>query len=96
VLGSEGAADRDSHADGLLEGPQYTRPPEYRGLRAPDVLLDGHHEQVALWRRQQALRRTWQRRPDLLLSAELSEDDRYYLGQLADEAARSGWAGLHD
>ena len=96
VLGSEGAADRDSHADGLLEGPQYTRPPEYRGLRAPEVLLDGHHEQVARWRRQQALRRTWQRRPDLLLSAELSEDDRYYLGILADEAARSGWAGLHD
>ena len=96
VLGSEGAADRDSHADGLLEGPQYTRPPEFRGRRVPDVLLEGHHEQVARWRRQQALRRTWQRRPDLLLRAELSEEDRYFLAQLADEDARSAWAGLHD
>jgi tRNA (guanine37-N1)-methyltransferase len=85
VLGAEGAADRDSHADGLLEGPQYTRPPAFRGLKAPDVLLEGDHEQVARWRRQQALRRTWQRRPDLLLAAELSEDDRYFLADLANE-----------
>ena len=88
VLGAEGAADRDSHADGLLEGPQYTRPPEYRGLSAPKVLLEGDHEQVARWRRQEALRRTWQRRPDLLLRADLSEDDRYFLAILADETAR--------
>ena len=87
VLGAEGAADRDSHADGLLEGPQYTRPPEFRGLRAPDVLLNGNHDHVMRWRRQQALRRTWQRRPDLLLRAELSEDDRYFLAELANEDA---------
>ncbi len=88
VLGAEGAAGRDSHADGLLEGPQFTRPPEFRGLAAPEVLLEGDHAQVARWRRQQALRRTWQRRPDLLLKAALSEDDRYFLAQLADEDAR--------
>lgn len=88
VLGADGAADRDSHADGLLEGPQYTRPPAFRGLTAPDVLLEGDHAEVARWRRQAALRRTWQRRPDLLLRAELSEDDRYFLAQLAEEDAR--------
>jgi tRNA (guanine37-N1)-methyltransferase len=95
VLGAEGAADRDSHADGLLEGPQYTRPLEYRGLKAPQVLLDGDHAQVARWRRRQALRRTWERRPDLLLRAELSEDDRYLLAEFADEdaAKRAGRAG---
>ncbi|MFN8379334.1 MAG: tRNA (guanosine(37)-N1)-methyltransferase TrmD [Anaerolineae bacterium] len=93
VLGAEGAADRDSHADGLLEGPQYTRPPEFRGLRAPDVLLDGDHTQVDRWRRQQALLRTWQRRPDLLLGADLSEEDRYFLAELANDDAHARAAG---
>lgn len=94
VLGAEGAAGRDSHADGLLEGPQYTRPPEYRGLSAPAVLLEGDHDQIMRWRRQQALRRTWQRRPDLLLKAELGEDDRYYLAELANEEARARLNGI--
>lgn len=95
VLGSEGAADRDSHADGILEGPQYTRPPEFRGLRAPRVLLEGDHAQMVRWRRKQALRRTWERRPDLLLRAELSEQDRYLLAEFANEDAahRAGRAG---
>lgn len=88
VLGADGAADRDSHADGILEGPQYTRPPDFRGLRAPQVLLEGDHAQMMRWRRTQALRRTWDRRPDLLLTAELSEDDRYQLADFANEDAR--------
>ena len=83
VLGAEGAGQRDSHADGLLEGPHYTRPPEVRGLTVPDVLTSGHHAEVARWRRQAALKRTWQRRPELLERAELSDEDREYLARLA-------------
>jgi len=82
VLGAAGAQDRDSHADGLLEGPHYTRPPEFRGLGVPDVLTSGHHAEVERWRRRGALKRTWQRRPDMLASAALSDDDRAYLAQL--------------
>lgn len=87
VLGAEGAADRDSHADGTLEGPQYTKPAEFRGLSVPQVLLDGNHAQMAAWRREQGLRRTWQQRPDLLMTAKLSEADQYLLGKFADEDA---------
>ena len=85
VLGDPTGAADDSHATGLLEHPHYTRPPEYRGLTVPDVLLGGHAARIMAWRRQQALRRTWQRRPDLLLSADLTETDREYLVELANE-----------
>jgi tRNA (guanine37-N1)-methyltransferase len=77
VLSSSDAWQDESHSSaGLLEYPQYTRPPDFRGLRVPDVLLSGHHGQVAAWRRQQALERTRERRPDLLTPehrAELGE-----------------------
>jgi tRNA (guanine37-N1)-methyltransferase len=66
VLGNPASHQQDSHSDGLLEGPSYTRPPSWRGLSVPDVLLSGDHAKVAAWRRQQALERTRQRRPDLL------------------------------
>lgn len=90
VLGAEGAQDRDSHAGGLLEGPQYTRPPIYRGLAVPDVLQDGNHPQIERWRREQALKRTWQHRPDLLMKAQLSETEKYLLGKFAlEDAARA-------
>ena len=85
VLGAAGAPDRDSHADGLLEGPHYTRPVEFRGLTVPAALRSGHHAQVARWRRQAALKRTWQNRPELLSSADLSEEDQSYLAQLTRE-----------
>ena len=88
VLGAAGAQERDSHADGLLEGPHYTRPAEVAGLTVPDVLTSGHHAEVERWRRQQALKRTWLRRPDLLERAELSEADREYLARL--EAGEAG------
>jgi tRNA (guanine37-N1)-methyltransferase len=88
VLGDPAATFEDSHAEGLLEYPHYTRPPLFRGHAVPDVLLSGHHAQIVRWRRQQALRRTWQMRPDLLRRASLTEQDRAYLRQL--EAAGQG------
>lgn len=88
VLGAEGGADRDSHADGLLEGPHYTRPAEYRGLGVPPVLSSGDHGAVAQWRRREAIRRTWQRRPEMLRHAPLSEEERYFLAELAEADAQ--------
>jgi tRNA (guanine37-N1)-methyltransferase len=82
VLGGEGSAAVESFADGLLEYPQYTRPPDFRGLRVPDVLLSGAHAAVARWRRREALRRTDARRPDLLARATLSDEDRAFLATL--------------
>jgi len=73
VLSTSDAWRDESHADGLLEYPQYTRPPDYRGLKVPDVLLSGHHAQVAAWRRRQALERTRERRPELLTTEHLAE-----------------------
>lgn len=81
VLGNEASA-LDESFSGLLEYPQYTRPPEYRGLQVPEVLVGGHHEQVRRWRRKEALRRTLQRRPDLLAEAELTEEDWRLLREL--------------
>ena len=79
VLGDpEGAID-DSHASGLLEYPHYTRPPEFRGWHVPDVLVSGDHARIDRWRREQALRRTVQRRPDLLDGADLSDADLKFL-----------------
>jgi tRNA (guanine37-N1)-methyltransferase len=85
VLGDPSATFEDSHAEGLLEYPHYTRPPLFREYAVPDVLLSGHHAEITRWRRQQALRRTWERRPDLLRLAHLTEEDRVYLRQLEAE-----------
>ena len=76
VLGAEGAAARESFADGLLEPPQYTRPEDYRGARVPAVLLSGDHARIARWRRMQAIWLTWRERPDLLATAPLTDDER--------------------
>jgi tRNA (guanine37-N1)-methyltransferase len=76
VLGAEGAAERESFADGLLEPPQYTRPETYRGARVPAVLLSGDHARIARWRRVQAIWLTWRARPDLLASARLTAEER--------------------
>lgn len=89
VLGAEGGAANESHADGLLEHPHYTRPASFRGLDVPDVLQSGNHEAIAKWRRKQALARTWQHRPDLLRRAQLSEEDKYLLGEVARAAAEA-------
>jgi tRNA (guanine37-N1)-methyltransferase len=86
VLGAEGSAVGDSYSDGLLEFPHYTRPAEYAGLAVPEVLLSGNHAEIARWRRREQLRRTLQRRPELLTSATLSEADRQMLEALRREA----------
>ncbi len=85
ALGYERAAAEDSHATGLLEGPHYTRPSEFRGWGVPDVLLSGHHAKVAEWRRKQALKRTLQRRPELLARAPLNEQDKKWLREMGYE-----------
>ena len=85
ALGAEHGADEDSHATGLLEYPHYTRPPDFRGLRVPEVLISGHHANLARWRRQQSLLRTALRRPDLLETAWLTDDDLVFLKRLEDD-----------
>ncbi len=79
VLGAEESAAEDSYATGILQHPLYTRPPDFRGWPVPDVLLSGNHQVVAAWRRRQALLRTRQRRPDLLESAPLTDEERRWL-----------------
>lgn len=79
VLGSDESAVLDSFSDGLLEYPQYTRPPEFNGARVPEVLLSGNHAEIARWRREQSLLRTACKRPDLLTVAALSHKDRSLL-----------------
>jgi tRNA (guanine37-N1)-methyltransferase len=90
VLGDPQGAWDDSHASGLLEYPHYTRPPEFRGWPVPDVLLSGDHARIARWRREQALLRTLQRRPDLLATADLTESDRRYLQTLTTKGTKEG------
>ncbi len=89
VLGDEDATEDDSHAAGLLEYPHFTRPPDFRGWQVPDILLSGDHARVAAWRREQALRRTLSRRPDMLADADLSADDRRLLRRIARQAPDS-------
>lgn len=85
VLGTGSSAYTDSFCGGLLEYPQYTRPTEFRGLKVPDVLMSGNHAEIARWRRREALRRTRERRPDLLARLPLDEGDRRLLDELATE-----------
>ncbi len=75
VLGNENSAENDSFSSGLLDYPHYTRPPEFRGMRVPGVLLSGNHDEIRRWRREAALRRTSERRGDLLERAKLTEED---------------------
>lgn len=90
VLGNKRSHEEDSFSDGLLEGPSYTKPREWRGLAVPDVLTSGNHGLVDTWRRKQALLRTWQRRPELLEAAELDKDDKAFIAQLEQEANIQG------
>lgn len=82
ALGDPDGAMDDSHASGLLEYPHYTRPVSYRGWPVPEVLLSGDHGRIARWRREQALLRTWQRRPDLLEGLELTRQEQQFLEKL--------------
>ncbi|MBE7679296.1 MULTISPECIES: tRNA (guanosine(37)-N1)-methyltransferase TrmD [Paenibacillus] len=89
VLGNETSAVTDSFSTGLLEYPHYTRPPEFRGMKVPDVLLSGHHLNIDAWRREQSLIRTLERRPDMLDTAELTEKERLWLDKLRSEMERT-------
>lgn len=85
VLGASLSLHQESFNEGnggLLEGPQYTKPAEFRGMQVPDVLLSGDHKKIIKWRREQALKRTYERRPDLLEKAELSKSDKEFLSNL--------------
>ena len=92
VLNDAQSAVQDSFVDVLLDCPHYTRPEEYNGVRVPDVLLGGHHAEIELWRRREALRNTLVKRPDLIVQARknklLSRADEAWLANLAKEAAK--------
>ena len=90
VLGDIGSAQDDSFTTGLLQEPQYTRPASFQGMDVPEVLLSGDHRAVARWRRKEALRRTWQRRPDLLKKADLTPAERAFLEALEHTGGRVG------
>ena len=82
VLGNDESAADESHADGLLEYPQYTRPEVFRGEKVPEILRSGNHAAIARWRRKESLRRTLERRRDLLETAELTDEDRKLLEEI--------------
>lgn len=90
VLGEALSVEEDSFRDGLLEYPQYTRPRDFRGYKVPEVLLSGHHEQIRQWRRRQSLLRTLARRPELLTTALLTDEDRKVLKKLLDDLKQLG------
>ncbi len=97
VLGSELSLE-DSHRDGLLEYPQYTRPQVFRGWAVPEVLLSGNHQKIAKWRREQSLLRTLKRRPDLLKKAKLTSEEKELLKKLKSsvgEVDRNGSGNTH-
>ncbi|MFZ2305236.1 MAG: tRNA (guanosine(37)-N1)-methyltransferase TrmD [Streptococcus suis] len=85
VIGKEASHTDDSFSSGLLEYPQYTRPYEYRGMVVPDVLMSGHHENIRKWRLEQSIRKTYDRRPDLLACYELSDEERFILDKIIAE-----------
>ncbi len=92
AIGSDVSLEEESHAHGLLEYPQYTRPAEFRGWRVPEVLLSGHHAEIARWRRRQSVLRTALRRPELLERACLTEGERRLAAEGADEEEDEGLA----
>ena len=88
VLASDEAFEEESHYNGLLEYPQYTRPYEWHGKTVPDVLLTGHHANITKWRRERSLERTMERRPDLLGKAELDRKDLKFIQSLDNESKK--------
>lgn len=87
ALGHDQSASHDSFTQGILDCPHYTRPAEYRGMRVPDVLLNGNHQQIERWRRRKALEKTWRVRPDLLANADLTPADRALLEEIKQQAS---------
>ncbi|HET8852806.1 MAG TPA: tRNA (guanosine(37)-N1)-methyltransferase TrmD [Ktedonobacteraceae bacterium] len=90
VLGADASIQEESHSENVLEYPQYTRPPEFRGWRVPDILLSGNHAQIARWRRKESLRRTRERRPDLFAKLDVSSKlDQKLLKELEEEESQA-------
>src|SRR5699024_11056282 len=87
ALGNEESAPEDSFTTGLLEHPHYTRPADFRVMKVPEILLSGHHEKIAKWRRKESLRRTYHRRPDLLNQVHLTKKEQTYLNEIINEDA---------
>lgn len=85
ALGDEFSSKEESFSWGILDYPHYTRPPEFEGLRVPDVLLSGNHRQIVSWRRKEALRKTFRRRPELLQRAPLTDEDQRLLAEIEEE-----------
>jgi len=85
VLGKAISHQDDSFSSGLLEYPQYTRPEDFRGLRVPEVLMSGHHENIRRWRLKESLKKTWLRRPDLLESYDSTDEERALLAEIQRE-----------
>lgn len=85
VVGNADSIVNESHQNNLLEQPQYTRPREFRGQEVPEVLLSGHHENIEIWKRREAIRRTWERRPDLLEKADLTPEELQWLESIKKE-----------
>jgi tRNA (guanine37-N1)-methyltransferase len=93
VVGDEQSVEGDSFTRGLLDYPHFTRPAEYRGQRVPDVLVSGHHGDIRRWRLSEALRRTFEQRPELLATAVLDDDERELLRAMERSRARTGTEG---
>jgi tRNA (guanine37-N1)-methyltransferase len=89
ALGDPKGAQDDSHSSGLLEYPHYTRPADFRGWEVPEVLSSGDHARIERWRREQALKRTYQRRPDLIKKADLNAEDRKFLESLKKDKSEA-------
>lgn len=85
VLGNDQSAKTDSHSTGLLEHPQYTRPAEYRGMKVPDVLISGNHKKIKEWQDKESIRRTVERRPDMLETVQLTDEQQNYLEEIKKE-----------
>ena len=96
VVGSIESTATDSHTTGLLQHPHYTRPATFQEWAVPDVLLSGNHAEIARWRRQESLRRTFERRPELLPTADLTEDDRLFVEELRQASGPDATAGISD
>lgn len=87
VIGKEASHTDDSFSSGLLEYPQYTRPYDFQGMTVPEVLMSGHHENIRKWRLYESLKKTYQRRPDLLANYDLTEEEAAFLAQIKDDLA---------